>query len=173
MAKKSKQLVAIPDERIIGKIYLIRGKKVMFDRDLAELYGVETRILNRAVRRNIRRFPDDFMFQLNKAELANLISQFGISSWGGIRKSPLIFTEQGVSMLSAVLNSDRAIDVSIQIVRTFVKLREILSTHTKLRNKIEALERKYDGNLKIVFKAISKLMKDDAIPARKIRFKNK
>jgi hypothetical protein len=180
---KSKQIIVIPDERIINKIYLIRGKKVMFDKDLAELYGVETKALNRAVKRNIDRFPDDFMFQLNKEEVEvfsryrfdtlNLKYQIGTSSWGGKRKPSSVFTEQGVAMLSAVLKSQRAIAVSIQIVRTFVKLREILLTHKELRDKIEAMERKYNGNFKAVFRAISKLIKDDVMPAKKIGFREK
>lgn len=173
---KTKELIIIPDERIINKIYLIRGKKVMFDRDLALLYGVGTRDLNKSVKRNLDRFPDDFMFQLNKTEHQNLMFQFGTSRWGGTRKAPYVFTEQGVAMLSAVLKSKRAVAVSIQIVRTFVKLREILLTHKELRNKIEAMERKYqkhDDNFKIVFKAIARLMKDDAVPTKRIGFKNK
>ena len=168
---KTKQLIVIPDERIIRKIYLIRGKKVMFDKDLAKLYGVTTFNLNKAVKRNMNRFPGDFMFQLNKNEAKILIFQNGISRWGGTRKLPYVFTEQGVAMLSAVLRSRRAVAVSIQIVRTFVKLREILSTHKELRDKIEALERRYDGQFKVVFKAISKLIKDDVLPAKRIGFK--
>jgi phage regulator Rha-like protein len=175
---KSKQLIIIPDERIINKIYLIRGKKVMFDRDLAELYGVDTRTLNQAVRRNTKRFPEDFMFQLSDGEFLNWVSQIVIpnNKKMGLRIKPLVFTEQGVAMLSAVLKSKRAIEVSIQIVRTFVKLREILLTHKELRDKIEAMERKFqkhDDNFKIVFKAISRLMKDDALPAGRIGFGEK
>ena len=163
----------IPDERIIGKIYLIRGKKVMFDRDLAELYDVTTGNLNKAVKRNIDRFPDDFMFQLNKDE-ANIFSRFqiGILNRGkNIKYAPYVFTEQGVAMLSAVLKSKRAVAVSIQVVRTFVKLREILSTHKQLQEKMEKIESKYDKNFKIVFQMIASLMKEDAIPKDKIGFK--
>jgi phage regulator Rha-like protein len=147
----------------------------MFDSDLAELYKVETGALNRAVKRNIDRFPNDFMFQLNRNEV-DIFSrcQFGILKQGrNIKYLPYVFTEQGVTMLSAVLKSKRAIAVSIQVVRTFVKLREILSTHIELRNKIEVMERKYrkhDDNFKIVFKAIARLMKDDAAPTTRIGF---
>ena len=175
---KTKHLIVIPDERIIRKIYLIRGKKVMFDSDLAELYEVETGSLNRAVKRNLDRFPNDFMFQLNRNEV-DIFSRcrFGILKQGqNIKYLPYVFTEQGVTMLSAVLKSKRAIAVSIQIVRTFVKLREILSTHIELRNKVEVMERKYrkhDDNFKIVFKAIARLMKDDAVPTKKIGFNEK
>src|SRR3989344_7141575 len=131
MEQTKKELVTIPDEKIIRRIFLMRGKKVMIDRDLAELYKVETRVLNQAVRRNIKRFPSDFMFQLNQEELAIWKSQIVISTADkkGLRKSPLVFTEQGVAMLSSVLNSDRAIQVNIQIIRTFTQLRELLSTN--------------------------------------------
>src|ERR1700739_176328 len=111
--------IVLAEEGIISKIYLIRGKKVMLDRDLAELYGVETRVLNQAIRRNEKRFPEDFMFQLDQGEFKSLISQNVTSSWGGIRKLPLAFTEQGVAMLSSVLNSETAIEVNIQIIRIF------------------------------------------------------
>src|SRR3989344_1863206 len=119
----------IPSERIVSKIYIIRNKKVMLDRDLAVLYGVATGNLNKAVHRNMKRFPEDFMFQLNAQEFKNLKFQIGISSWGGTRKMPYAFTEQGVAMLSSVLNSDRAISVNIQIIRTFTKIRELLATN--------------------------------------------
>lgn len=114
----------LPIEKIASKIYLIRDTKVMLDRDLAELYGVENKVLNQAVKRNIKRFPDDFMFQLTYQEFTHLKSQFVTSSWGGVRKIPNAFTEQGVAMLSGILNSDRAISVNIQIMRTFTKLKE-------------------------------------------------
>lgn len=147
----------------------------MLDRDLAELYEVDTRTLNQAVRRNSKRFPEDFMFQLSEEEFLNWVSQIVIpkNKRMGLRIRPLVFTEQGVAMLSAVLKSKRAIEVSIQIVRTFVKLREILLTNKELREKIEAMERKFqkhDDNFKIVFKAIARLMKDDVMPAKKIGF---
>jgi phage regulator Rha-like protein len=148
----------VPQEIIETKIILIRGKKVMLDKDLAQLYGVTTSNLNKAVRRNIERFPEDFMFQLSKEEFENLKFHFGTSSWGGTRKLPHAFTENGVAMLSSVLNSDRAIKVNIQIMRTFTKLREMLMTHKDLKKKIEAMEEKYDYQFKIVFDAIKELL---------------
>jgi len=161
-SKNKKSITIIPDERVIGKIYYLRGKKVMFDRDLAELYNVDTKTLNRAVKRNIKRFPEDFMFQLNEKEAEILRYQFGTLETGKYSKyRAYVFTEQGVMMLSAVLRSDVAIEVSIQIVRVFIKLREILSTHKDLQNKIEKMERKYDENFKAVFKVIAKLMATD------------
>jgi len=173
---KNKTVATIPDERIIGKIYYIRGKKVMFDRDLAKLYGVATFNLNKAVKRNLDRFPEDFMFQLNKDEFQamSLIFQNGISKkgHGGTRKLSYVFTEQGVAMLSAILKSKRAVAVSIQIVRTFVKLREILSTHKRLQEKMELLEKKYDKNFKVVFEIIARLMREDTLPKEKIGFKD-
>ena len=126
----------ITQNQIESKILLIRGHKVMFDRDLAKLYGVQTGQLTRQVRRNIERFPDDFMFQLTKEEFANLKCQIGISSWGGTRKLPYVFTEHGTLMLSSVLNSKRAIRVNLQIMRVFIKLREIISTNKEILNKI-------------------------------------
>jgi uncharacterized membrane-anchored protein YjiN (DUF445 family) len=134
----------IPIELILSKIYLIRSVKVMLDKDLAELYQVETRILNQSVRRNIKRFPADFMFQLTKKEHDNLKSQIVTSSWGGARKLPLAFSENGIAMLSSILSSDRAIQVNIQIMRTFTELRRFLSTHEELRRKIEEIEKRYD-----------------------------
>lgn len=171
MPKISKSI--IPSERISSKIYLIRGKKVMFDKDLAVLYGVGTRDLNKAVRRNSDRFPEDFMFQLNKEEFTLLMFHFGTSNKrrGGTRKLPYVFTEQGVAMLSAVLRSKRAVYVSIQIVRTFVKLREMIATNKELREKIEVLEKKYNQNFKIVFKVIARLIKEDVEPKNRIGFK--
>lgn len=163
----------IPTETIINKIYIFRSVKVMLDRDLAELYGVETRVLNQAIKRNLNRFPPDFMFQLDKDELDNLISQTVISTWGGVRKLPYVFTEQGVSMLSSVLNSERAIQVNIQIIRTFTKLRQMLSTHEELKKKIESMEKKYDSQFKIVFDAIRELITDELKPKRKIGFDRK
>lgn len=160
----------------------------MFDRDLAELYGVETKVLNQAVKRNSERFPDDFMFQLNKNE-ATIFSRFQNGTLNNkeslrsqivtlkkgqgqhLKYLPYVFTEQGVAMLSAVLKSKRAVAVSIQVVRTFVKLREILSTHKQLQEKMEKIENKYDKNFKIVFQMIARLMKDDAVPKDKIGFK--
>ena len=135
----------IPQVLIERKIFLIRGRRVMLDRDLAELYGVETRDLNKAVKRNIDRFPEDFMFQLTNEEFVNLKFHFGTSSWGGTRKLPYAFTENGVAMLSSVLNSKLAIHVNIQIMRTFTRLREILLTHKDLARKLADMEKKYDS----------------------------
>jgi len=148
----------VPIERIQKCIYLIRGRKVLLDRDLARLYGIETKVLNRAVSRNIDRFPEDFMFQLDRDEFENLRCHFGTSSWGGRRYRPRAFTEQGVAMLSSVLRSRRAVEVNIAIMRTFVKLREILATNSALRRKIEALERRYDEQFKLVFKVLSEMV---------------
>jgi len=151
----------IPAERIEKSILLIRNNKVILDRDLAELYGVPTKVLNQAVRRNLKRFPDDFMFQLSHQELEKWRSQFVTSNSAGkmgVRRRPYAFTEQGVAMLSSVLNSDRAIEVNIAIMRAFVKLREILSTHKDLARKLTELERKYDENFRVVFEAIRQLM---------------
>ncbi|NWF52847.1 MAG: ORF6N domain-containing protein, partial [Nitrospirae bacterium] len=149
----------IPVEIIEKKILLIRGEKVMLDADLAELYGVETKILVRAVKRNIDRFPSDFMIQLNKKEFENLRFQFGTSSrWGGRRYLPYAFTEQGVAMLSSVLNSDRAIKVNIEIMRAFVRLRQLLASNKELARRLDELEKKYDAQFKAVFDAIRQLM---------------
>lgn len=167
----------LPIEAIERKIYLIRGKKVMLDRDLALLYGVETRTLNQAVRRNITRFPEDFMFQLSNEEMEIWKSQIVISNKErmGLRKRPNAFTENGVAMLSSVLNSERAIEVNIQIMRTFTKLREILSTHKELAHKLSQLENKierHDGEIKAIFNAIRQLMvPPPETKKRKIGFK--
>ena len=144
----------------------------MLSTDLAALYGVEPRVFVQAVKRNIERFPDDFMFQLTKAEFDHLKSQFVTSSWGGLRRAtPYAFTEQGVAMLSSVLRSKRAVQVNIQIMRAFVKLRELISTHIELARKIDAMERKYDSQFKVVFDAIRQLMAPPDKPNRPIGFK--
>jgi len=149
----------IPIERIEKMIFVFRGEKVMLDSHLAELYGVETKALNQAVRRNINRFPDDFMFQLTHEEFENLKSQIVTSSsWGGKHKLPTVFTEQGVAMLSSVLKSSRAVQVNIEIMRAFVHLRKMMYSHADLARKIEGLEKKYDKQFKIVFDAIRQLM---------------
>ena len=148
----------VPAEVIQNAILLIRAQKVMLDADLAKLYGVETRVLVQAVKRNAARFPDDFMFQLTKKEFDNLRSQFVTSSWGGRRYFPYAFTEQGVAMLSSVLHSKRAVQVNIEIMRTFVRLRRMLSDHEGLSRKLAALERKYDEQFRIVFLVIKQLM---------------
>lgn len=153
--------VALPHELVEQKILLIRGHRVLLDADLAQLYRVETRALLQAVKRNRSRFPADFMFQLSRSELENWRSQFVMSNPNarmGLRRPPYAFTEQGVAMLSSVLKSKRAIAVNIQIMRTFVKLREILSTHKDLARKLDELEAKYDEQFTIVFDAIRKLM---------------
>ena len=143
----------------------------MFDRDLAELYGVTTGNLNLAVRRNIKRFPEDFMFQLNKEEFKNLILQIATSSWGGVRKLPYAFTEQGVAMLSSVLNSDRAINVNIQIIRTFTKIRELLATNEALQRKMMEMEKKYDNKIKKIFDILGLLLSDENKSKKEIGFK--
>jgi hypothetical protein len=144
--------------QIESRMFLIRGQKVMLSQHLAELYEVEPRALNQAVKRNIERFPEDFMFQLNPEEFANLKSQFVTSSWGGIRTAPYAFTEQGVAMLSSVLHSERAIQVNIEIMRAFVRLRQMLVSNAELARKLNALENKYDVRFKAVFEAIHELM---------------
>jgi hypothetical protein len=161
---------SMPIDRITNKIYLIRNKKVMLDRDLSELYGVETKVLKQAVRRNIKRFPNDFMFELTKDEFENLRSQIVTSSWGGARYIPMAFTEQGVAMLSTVLKSDRAIQVNIQIMRAFTQLRQMLSTHKDLKRKIESMEKKYDQQFQVVFEAIKQLLTEEGKPKKKIGF---
>ena len=150
--------LTIPHERIESRIFMVRGHKVMLSIDLAALYGVEPRALVQAVKRNADRFPSDFMFQLNEDEFDNLKSQFVISSWGGMRTAPYAFTEQGVSMLSSVLRSPRAVQVNIEIMRTFVKLRQLLASHAELAQKLASLEKKYDAQFKVVFDAIRELM---------------
>jgi hypothetical protein len=160
----SKEIV--PQELLSSKIFIIRGHKVMLDRDLAALYGVGTRDLNKAVSRNPERFPEDFMFRIDKGERKNLMFQFGTSSWGGTRKPPCVFTEHGILMLSSVLKSRRAIEVNIQIMRTFTRLRELLSTHADLRRKLEEMEKKYDCQFKAVFDAIRSLI---AEPERRVK----
>jgi len=174
--KTRKDRSLIPVERIERSILLIRGQKVMLDRDLARLYGVETRVLNQAVRRNIDRFPEDFMFRLTREEIMR-ISQIVISSGYGVRtlkfsKSVMAFTEHGVAMLSSVLNSPRAVQVNIQIMRTFAKLREIISQHKDLGRRLDELERKYDAQFKIVFDAIRQLMAppEPQLPKKRIGF---
>ncbi len=165
----------IPIERIERSILLIRGQKVMLDRDLAQLYGVETRTLNQAVRRNIERFPKDFMFRLTREEIMR-ISQFVISSaHSGVKtlkfsKNVMVFTEHGVAMLSSVLNSPRAVQVNIQIMRTFAKLREIISQHKDLARRLDELEKKYDAQFRVVFDAIRQLMRSPEPKKRPIGF---
>ncbi len=162
----------IPIERIERAILLIRRQKVMLDADLAELYGVETRVLVQAVKRNMERFPEDFMFQLSHEEFAILRSQSVTSSdWGGRRYPPYAFTEQGVAMLSSVLRSQRAILVNIEIMRAFIRLRQMLASHVELARKLDALERKYDAQFKVVFEAIRQLMAPPEPKRRPIGFR--
>jgi hypothetical protein len=168
-----KDVTLVPSERIERSILLTRGHKVMLDVDLAALYGVETGQLVRAVKRNISRFPNDFMFQLSKDEFENLRCHFGTSSqWGGRRYPPYAFTEQGVAMLSSVLKSRCAVQVNIEIMRTFVRLRRILASHAELARKLDALENKYDAQFKVVFDAIRQLMMppEPEPPKRRIGF---
>jgi hypothetical protein len=156
----------IPAERIERAILMMRGQKVMLDVDLAALYGVPTKVFNQAVKRNLARFPKDFMFQLTGAEFAILKSQIVTSSWGGRRYRPRAFTEQGVAMLSSVLHSERAVQVNIEIMRAFVRLRQMLTSHTDLARRLDALEKRYDVQFKAVFDAIRELM-SPTVPRRR------
>ena len=158
---KTESVLVVPDEVMMNKIYLIRNQKVMLDRDLAELYQVETKVLNQQVKRNSKRFPEDFMFQLTASEFQNLKSQVVTSSWGGTRKPPSVFTEQGVAMLSGILNSNRAIAVNIQIMRIFIRVRNILTGNTELRLEIETIKKKLnsqDKNMEVVFRYLDELI---------------
>ncbi len=157
-------------EQVTRVILLVRGHKVILDKDLAALYGVTTGNLNKAVTRNQDRFPEDFMFRLTDEEFRNLIFQFGTSSWGGTRKAPRAFTEQGVAMLSSVLNSKRAVLVNVEIMRAFVRLRGILLEHRELVKRLDALEEKYDSQFRVVFDAIRQLMAEPSIKRRPIGF---
>ncbi len=157
-------------EIIKSKIHEIRGQKVMLDYDLALLYETETKRLKEAVRRNAERFPEDFMFELTKTEYENLRTQFASSSHGGLRYMPFAFTEQGIAMLSSVLKSDLAIQINIQIMRTFTQLRQMLSSHKELREKIEKLEKKYDVQFEIIFKTIRDILAEEEKPKRKLGF---
>ena len=162
----------VPIELIASKIYLIRGIKVMLDRDLAELYGVETKVLKQAVRRNIDRFPPDFMFEMTKMELTNWRSQFVTSKSDkmGLRYKPMAFTEQGVAMLSSVLRSNRAIHVNIQIMRTFTKLREALLDNKDLRKELEELKQLSEERFRIVFETLDQLLTIESKPKKKIGY---
>jgi len=144
-------IAPFPDEDVLKKIFFVRGKKVMLDEDLADLYGVTTGNLNKAIKRNSTRFPEDFMFLLTKIEFDNLMFQFGISSWGGRRKLPNAFTEQGVAMLSGILHSERAIKVNIQIMRIFTRMREMLDAHKDILMKLEMLEKRTLSKMKKLY----------------------
>jgi hypothetical protein len=172
------QTIAISENLVANKIYLIRNKRVMLDKDLAELYEVETRALNQAVNRNIERFPEAFMFQLNNQEFEILKSQFVTSSWGGTRKLPYAFTEQGVAMLSSVLRGKKAIQVNIQIMMVFTKVREILADTLGLRLDIEDMKKKlenHDKNIELVFSYLDELMErqENPKPRKQIGFKQR
>jgi hypothetical protein len=177
--------ILVLEETIVNKIYLIRGHKVMLDSDLAQLYDVPTKTFNQAVKRNARRFPEDFMFRLTSIEFENLRSQIVTSSWGGRRYPPLVFTEQGVAMLSSILNSDRAIAVNIQIIRVFTKLRDALLTNKDMLLKLEQLDKKivalamdvnaHDGTIETIFELIKGMVEEKAksAPRVPIGFKTK
>ena len=164
------QNVPVPQRYIEQAIVLIRGHRVMLSTDLAALYGVPAKVLVQAVKRNIERFPEDFMFQLTRDEFRNLRSQFVTSSWGGERYPPLAFTEQGVAMLSSVLRSPRAVQVNVEIMRTFVRLRRILAENAGLARRLDELEKKYDVQFKVVFDAIRSLMQPPEPRKRRIGF---
>ena len=178
--KKKEEISIIPDEIISNKIYLIRNQKVMIDRDLAELYQVETRVLKQSVKRNINRFPEDFMFELNKNEFENWRSQFVTSNADkmGLRYAPMVFTEQGVAMLSSVLNSERAIAVNIKIIRIFTKMRELLQDNLSVRLEIEEIKKKlsnHSKNIELVFNYLDELIdkKQQPTPRPTIGYKKK
>ena len=175
--EKNDQQYAIPETLVISKIYIVRNKKIMLDRDLAELYEVETRILNQAVNRNIERFPEEFMFQLTPEEFEILKSQIVTSSWGGTRKMPFAFTEFGVAMLSSVLRSKRAIQVNIQIMLVYSKIREMLLDSLSMKLDIEEIKRRLDNqdkNLELVFSYIDELIekRETAASRKPIGFKS-
>jgi hypothetical protein len=164
----------LKEDAIINRIYMIRGMKVMLDSDLAELYEVETKRINEQVKRNLSRFPTDFMFQLNEREFENLRSQFATSSWGGRRTFPYVFTEHGVLMLSSVLNSQKAIEVNIQIMRIFIRMRSALLENQALINKIEQIEQQTTQNsedIQYVFRVVKELIQKKVEPRKRIGFK--
>jgi ORF6N domain-containing protein len=161
----------IPTARIEQRIFFLRKTKIMLSSDLAELYGVPVKVLNQAVKRNRERFPKDFMFQLTPTEFKNLKSQFVTSSWGGARSRPYAFSEHGILMLSSVLRSPRAIQVNIEIMRAFVRLRQMLASNLELAHKLEQLEKKYDRRFKVVFQAIRQLMVPSLSKTKPIGFR--
>ncbi len=177
MAKKELSTL-VDEQKILNRIYFIRNEKVMLDRDLAQLYCVETRVLNQSIKRNLSRFPKDFMFQLSEKEFKNLISQNVISSWGGIRKLPYAFSEQGVAMLSSILNSETAIEVNIRIIRVFTKMREYALTNKEILIQLAKLEKEVSGNSKDIeniFVVLKELISKQSAPQKprnKIGFKN-
>ncbi len=176
MPKTKQAIVEITEQLIIDRVHIIRGVKVMLDKDLAEMYGVQTSALNQAVKRNSLRFPDDFMFQLSQKEFESLISQTVISKQvgrGGTRKLPYVFTEQGVAMLSSVLNSETAIQVNIQIIRVFIKMKQLLLDNKELYLKIERIENKltaHDEDIQNIFVILKKLLQPPPIKRKAIGF---
>ncbi len=168
------ELFIIPDEIIISKIYLFRNQKVIIDSDLADMYGVETRVLNQAIKRNLKRFPSDFMFQLNEDEFENLKSQNELSNWGGRRTLPLVFTEHGVLMLSSILNNDKAIEINIQIVRIFTKMRDLLLTHKDILSELEGIKKtmkNQDERIDLMYNYLMEFVKQEKNPRERIGFK--
>ena len=168
--------ITVTEEAVLNRIFMIRGLKVMVDSDLAELYGVETKALNQAVNRNINRFPEDFMFQLTDNEWMVLRSQFVTANWNKRRGSPNVFTEHGVLMLSSVLNSERAVNVNIQVMRIFNRTRQLLFGHTELRLEIEKIKGKIENqgkNLELVFNYLDELInkKQESEPRKRIGFR--
>ena len=176
MAKKELQIL-VAEQKILNRIYMIRDEKVMFDRDLAEMYGVETKVFNQSVKRNIERFPKDFMFSLSEKEWSNLRSQIVTSSWGGARYRPFVFTEQGVAMLSSILNSKIAIEVNIRIIRVFTRIREYALTHKEILLQMAKLEKEVKGNSKdienifMVLKELIEKQQKPIAPRNRIGFK--
>ena len=175
---KHTHLLTIPDELVMTKIYVVRGQKVMLDSDLAKLYGVATKVLKQAVRRNIERFPEDFMFEMTNEEFENLRSQFVTSSFshGGTRYLPMAFTEQGVAMLSSVLNSETSIRVNIQIIRVFTKMRSLILTHKDILLQLEKIEKKltsHDEGIVLIFGYLKQLLNPPQPPRRKIGFRRR
>lgn len=167
MAKKELQLL-VAEQKILNRIYVVRGEKVMLDRDLAEMYGVDTKVFNQSVKRNLERFPKDFMFALSEKEWKNLRSQFVTSSWGGVRYKPNVFTEQGVAMLSSILNSKTAIEVNIRIIRVFTRLREYALTHKEILLQLAKLEKEVKGNnkdIENIFMVLKELVEKQSKPA--------
>ena len=176
--KNQSSLPAIPEETIMSKIYVIRGQKVMMDRDLANLYGIETKVLKQAVKRNIDRFPDDFMFEMTGEEFQNWRSQIVTSNSErmGLRYTPFCFTEQGVTMLSCILNSKKAIETNIRIIRVFTKMREMLLAHKDILLKMELFEKQLGKNseeIQVIFKALRQFMNPSQEPRRQIGYKRK
>lgn len=162
--------VTLQETAIAARIYELRGQKVMMDSDLSSIYGVETKVLNQAVKRNAMRFPPDFMFQLDEDEWLDLRSQFVTASWGGRRTLPYVFTEHGAVMLASVLNSERAVQASLYVVRAFVQLRALAGAHAELARRLEELEARYDGQFEVVFDTLRQLLEPPNPPRERIGF---